>query len=488
MLEIKDLSLTYQGTRILEELKLEGSAGEIILLTGCSGSGKSSLLRVLNGLIPEIYRGQSSGSVRLDGEELLGRSVADISRSVSTVFQNPKTQFYCVNTTDEMIFAMENRAIPVEMMRRRLKQYTEALHTGHLLERNIFALSGGEKQLVAITGAAMLENRLYLLDEPSASLDKAGISRLRNALSALKQEGKLIIVAEHRMYYLADLADKLAVLEQGRLTVFAREELNRLPAHFLEEKYCLRSFSEPGETQLAGLEHFRIQMTGRTGSAGTSTAGEKRRWKYTADKMNTVGCQGRGEVLCCRDFSVRYGKNTVLALDLSFGEGIHFITGENGVGKTSFINRLTGIVTGRGKVYYRGKRVRRAGDIMSLVMQDVNYQIFTESVWHEISIVCQDEAKKQRILEELGLYDKRDEHPQILSGGEKQRLMIGLTRAGEKPVVILDEPTSGLCRKQMLTIVGYLRAMAAEGKLVIVVTHDRELIKACGGCIYEFVK
>ena len=121
-------------------------------------------------------------------------------------------------------------------------------------------------------------------------------------------------------------------------------------------------------------------------------------------------------------------------------------------------------------------------------MQDVNYQIFTESVWKEISIVSDDDKKKRRVLEDLRLYDKKDAHPQYLSGGEKQRLMIALAIVSNKPIVVLDEPTSGLCKEQMMTIISYLKKMKNEGKIVIVITHDYELIDECGGVIYEFLK
>ena len=123
-----------------------------------------------------------------------------------------------------------------------------------------------------------------------------------------------------------------------------------------------------------------------------------------------------------------------------------------------------------------------------MVMQDVNYQIFTESVWNEISIVSDDDIEKEQVLREFSLYNKKDSHPQVLSGGEKQRLMIALAIVSEKPIVILDEPTSGLCKEQMLSVIKYLKRMEKEGKTIIVITHDYEFIYECGGIVYEFVK
>lgn len=166
---------------------------------------------------------------------------------------------------------------------------------------------------------------------------------------------------------------------------------------------------------------------------------------------------------------------------------IYFIIGENGVGKSTFIKKMAKLLKGKGKSFYCGNEIKRSYEYISMVMQDVNYQIFTESVWSEISIVSQDDAKKERVLKELMLYDKKDSHPQSLSGGEKQRLMIALAIVSLKPIVILDEPTSGLCKGQMISIIKYLQKMKEEEKTVIVITHDYEFIKECKEVVYEFL-
>ena len=145
------------------------------------------------------------------------------------------------------------------------------------------------------------------------------------------------------------------------------------------------------------------------------------------------------------------------------------------------------LLKGKGKSFYCGNEIKRSYEYISMVMQDVNYQIFTESVWSEISVVSQEDAKNERGLEKLMLYDKKDSHPQSLSGGEKQRLMIALAIVSLKPIVILDEPTSGLCKGQMASTVKYLQKMKEEGKTVIVITHDYEFIKECKGVVYEFL-
>jgi len=221
MLKIKDFGIKYKEKTIFEKVNLEIGRGEIVVVTGQSGCGKSSLLKAINGVITEAGEVQISGDIEFDGKSILEKSISNRSRFVSTVFQNPKTQFYCINTTDELAFALENRNIPRDKILEIIEEYTEKLHTARLLDKNIFTLSGGEKQLVAITGAACMDNNIYIFDEPSASLDKAAIELLKKMLLGLKAMGKIIIVAEHRLYYLADIMGKLAILHQKEMNVLS---------------------------------------------------------------------------------------------------------------------------------------------------------------------------------------------------------------------------------------------------------------------------
>lgn len=470
MLEIKNLTLKYGETDILNHINLTVKNGEVVVLTGCSGSGKSSLLKIINGIIPEIQSGYINGSISLNQHELLHWNMPKRSGYISTVFQNPKTQFYCVNTTDEMVFAMENRGFEICEINHRLTKYIDQFEITHLLERNLFTLSGGEKQLVALTSVATLENEVLLFDEPSSSLDQDGIQKLVNAIKQLKGMGKIIIIAEHRLYYLRDLLDQLAIIENGDLVTYSKEQITELSDSFLKNKYELRMFQDVSINSINSLHYQKINLL----YEGTQE------YKQLFSEKN--------EGLYGENIEIHYGEQKIIQRSFLFKKGINFIVGENGVGKTSLIKRLTGLNRGKGKVYYLGKWIKKPNQIMSLVMQDVNYQIFTDSVWNEISIVSDNEEQKIKILKELDLYSKKEEHPQVLSGGEKQRLMIGLAKASQKPIVILDEPTSGLCKKQMMNIIGYLKEMEMDGKCVIVITHDKELIQNCGGRIFEFIR
>lgn len=468
MLEIKNLELKYGDKIILENINLKVKKGEILVLTGNSGSGKSTLLKVLNGIIPEINEADISGEIILEGKPILKEDISNRSRFVSTVFQNPKTQFYCVDSTDEIAFALENRNIPKDDMIKIIDEYTSLLNTKHLMNKNIFSLSGGEKQLIAITSVACMNNEVYIFDEPSSSLDKKSIELLKGAMIKLKNAGKIIIVAEHRLYYLKDVMNKIAILDKRNVKVFEKEMITEKFLHQLIKKYNLRTMNEIDIDDLKKIGVSRVDL-----------------YEKENNKMNL---KQKDIVLECKNFEVSYANKKVFNMNIYFSNDIYFIIGENGVGKSTFIKKLSKLVKGKGESFYKGKKIHKPYKFISMVMQDVNYQIFTESVWQEISIVSNDDIKKKKVLEELDLYDKRDMHPQVLSGGEKQRLMIALAKVCNKPIVIFDEPTSGLCKKQMLQMVRYLRQMKEDGKVIIVITHDYELINKCSGRIYEFVK
>lgn len=466
MLSIRNLGFSYNKNKVFKGIDFDVYEGQCFVLTGASGSGKSTLLKIINGIIPEVNDGEITGEIKLDEQILNDVSITDRSTYISTVFQNPKTQFYCVESTDELAFPLENRNTPKEAIIKSIEEYTRLLNTEKLLNRNIFSLSGGEKQLMAITSVMTMDNKVYLFDEPSSSLDHKSIELLKKAIIELKKRKKVVIIAEHRLYYLIDILDSMGVLSNSRMEFFQKKELDNKKIQELQNKYLLRSTKEINKRDLARKQYNKIHLLNKEKMAETSDM-----------------------VLKCDNFIQDFKANKIIDIkSLNFSNEIYFIIGENGVGKSTFIKKLARLIKGTGKSFYKEKEIKRPYNFISMVMQDVNYQIFTESVWKEISIVSDDDKKKRRVLEDLRLYDKKDAHPQYLSGGEKQRLMIALAIVSNKPIVVLDEPTSGLCKEQMMTIISSLKKMKNEGKIVIVITHDYELIDECGGVIYEFLK
>lgn len=455
MLEFINISLTYQKEIILEDINFSVDKGKIVVLTGNSGSGKSSILKLINGTIPEFYEAKIEGEIKFDGKNIREESMAKRSKYISTIFQNPKTQFYCINTRDELAFGLENRAVSPNMINEIIEKYSKDYQIKDLMDRNIFHLSGGEKQKIAITACSCLDNDIYLFDEPSSSLDEEGLEWLKEILLELKNKNKLVIIAEHRLHYLKNIIDKLYIIKNKKVEeINLNENLN-----LIEERYQLRKFNIKKDLK----NKKKIYL--------------KKAINYIEDE----------DQLVCKDYKLSYSHKDVINTNLSFKEGLTYIIGKNGIGKTSFIKKMLDVIKAKGITCYKSEKIKKNYEYFSLVMQDVNYQIFTDSLWKEISMSSSNVNDKIRVLKELDLYEKKDLHPQILSGGEKQRLMLGLAILSSKPIVILDEPTSGLDKKRLLNTAKYLKLMIKQGKYVIVITHDYELINSCEGNVLEFV-
>ena len=211
MIEFKQVSFSYNGVGEgkVEDLNFQIQTGECVVFTGESGCGKTTITRLLNGLIPDFFSGKLEGQILVDQEDIGQWELYEIAQKVGSVFQNPKTQFFNTDTDGEIAFGLENMGMAEEKMARRVKQTAETLQIESLLERNIFTLSGGEKQKIAFASVYAMNPEIYLLDEPSSNLDTEAIEELKKHIQILKKQGKTIIIAEHRLYYLGDVADRI---------------------------------------------------------------------------------------------------------------------------------------------------------------------------------------------------------------------------------------------------------------------------------------
>ncbi len=211
MIELKHVSFAYQGQEHdgLHDINLTIADGECVLFCGRSGCGKTTITRLVNGLIPQFYAGELTGSVLVDGQEISKLPMYQTAAKVGSVFQNPRTQFFNVDTDSEIAFGIENEARPPVELAERVEQATDDLHISPLRNRNIFELSGGEKQKIAFASVYAMNPEIYLLDEPSSNLDMTSIQELKGHLRLLQKQGKTILIAEHRLYYMMDLADRI---------------------------------------------------------------------------------------------------------------------------------------------------------------------------------------------------------------------------------------------------------------------------------------
>ncbi len=248
MIELKDVSFTYESGETennLSHINLAIQDGETILLCGESGCGKTTLTRLINGLIPHYYGGKLTGQVLLDGKELKDYPLYQIGQRVGSVFQNPRTQFYNVDTTSEIVFGCENMALPVPEMRKRLEETAHSLKLEKLLNRSLFALSGGEKQKIACASADAIHPDIFVLDEPSSNLDISTIEDLIGVIRHWRSEKKTVIVAEHRLYYLVPYADRIIYMKHGSIVrEFTGAEFQKLSlAELMRRRGCVIDIS-----------------------------------------------------------------------------------------------------------------------------------------------------------------------------------------------------------------------------------------------------
>ncbi|EMB23877.1 hypothetical protein HMPREF9723_01015 [Treponema denticola OTK] len=463
MVELKNVSFRYGSENAecmyassLKNIDLTVKTGECVLLTGPSGCGKTTIVRLINGLIPHFYPGALSGDILIDGGSVKERELYDTALIIGSVFQNPRTQFYNVDTTGELAFGCENRGLPEQEIYTRIDRTVAHFRMASLMDRNIFRLSDGEKQKIACASVNVSEPKIILLDEPSANLDYTATLMLRELILRWKAEGKTIIAAEHRIAYLWDIIDRAVVLRDGEIvgefTGNGKEELtqNQLTQMGLRTTVM----ESPAEMQMDSFREGDRPITLRNFH-----------FAYHGEKKNIVD---------------------IPMLQIAAGQ-ITAIVGANGAGKTSFLNCLCGLEKRcKGTLEYEGKLYdsKSRKKLCFMVMQDTGNQLFTESVLDEVLIslkkgTANEKETAMEIIRNLDLADFADRHPQSLSGGQKQRLAIACALASGRELLLLDEPTSGLDYAHMKETAALLEKLRSMGTTILVVTHDSELIRAC---------
>lgn len=491
MIDVASLSFSYvselTGDRVeaLKDVDLSADAGSLTLVCGASGCGKSTLMKALTGLVPQMTPGELDGVVRINGRNLADVALTDVGHLCSSVFQNPRTQFFCDTVAEELAFCGENYGRERATLRQQSERAAKLMGISHLLERKLATLSGGQLQKVALACALASGAPVLLADEPTSNLDPAAISEVREALKVLKEQGLTIVVVEHRLHFLRDLADQVLLMEGGRVTrrwsgaeFFSMGQAQR-------RSLGLRTLVDPGppETWVGQGQVGRQENQVGQGQVGCQ---EKQAGQ------GQVGCQENREAaanpvrLSCRGLSFAYGASPVFeGLDADFPAGqITCIAGANGVGKTTLVRVLCGLAApSSGTISLDGvpasRKTRRSA--CALVMQDTGRQLFSDTLAGELTIGASHASGQsgEQLLADFDLANLGERHPLSLSGGQKQRLVIAAARATGRPIVILDEPTSGVDARHLDSITATLRRIADEGAAVVVVTHDGEFAAAC---------
>ena len=486
MIDVASLSFSYvselTGDRVeaLKDVDLSADAGSLTLVCGASGCGKSTLMKALTGLVPQMTPGELDGVVRINGRNLADVALTDVGHLCSSVFQNPRTQFFCDTVAEELAFCGENYGRERATLRQQSERAAKLMGISHLLERKLATLSGGQLQKVALACALASGAPVLLADEPTSNLDPAAISEVRAALKVLKEQGLTIVVVEHRLHFLRGLADQVLLMEGGRVTrrwngaeFFSMGQAQR-------RSLGLRTLVDPGppETWVGQGQAGRQEK-----QAGQGQAGRQENQAGHQENREAAPSQAR---LSCRGLSFAYGASPVFeGLDADFPAGqITCIAGANGVGKTTLVRVLCGLAApSSGTISLDGvpasRKTRRSA--CALVMQDTGRQLFSDTLAGELTIGASHASGQsgEQLLADFDLANLGERHPLSLSGGQKQRLVIAAARATGRPIVILDEPTSGVDARHLDSITATLRRIADEGAAVVVVTHDGEFAAAC---------
>ena len=474
MIDVASLSFSYvselTGDRVeaLKDVDLSADAGSLTLVCGASGCGKSTLMKALTGLVPQMTPGELDGVVRINGRNLADVALTDVGHLCSSVFQNPRTQFFCDTVAEELAFCGENYGRERATLRQQSERAAKLMGISHLLERKLTTLSGGQLQKVALACALASGAPVLLADEPTSNLDPAAISEVRAALKVLKEQGLTIVVVEHRLHFLRGLADQVLLMEGGRVT----------------RRWSGAEFFSMGQAQRRSLGLRTLVDPGPPETwVGQVQAGRQEKQVGRQENREATPSQVR---LSCRGLSFAYGASPVFeGLDADFPAGqITCIAGANGVGKTTLVRVLCGLAApSSGTISLDGvpvsRKTRRSA--CALVMQDTGRQLFSDTLAGELTIGASHASGQsgEQLLADFDLANLGERHPLSLSGGQKQRLVIAAARATGRPIVILDEPTSGVDARHLDSITATLRRIADEGAAVVVVTHDGEFAAAC---------
>lgn len=404
MIKFENVNVTMQGKRILSDINLEIQDGEFVLICGESGCGKTTMTKLINGLIPHFVRDVSvDGTITVCGKNVAEMPMYEIAELVGSVFQNPRTQFFYTNSNAEMAFGLENRGVEPEYIRKRIKNTINELDIEKLEDRDVFSMSGGEKQLLAFASVYAMNPQIYVLDEPSANLDIAAMEKLSERMKVIKKKGHTVVVAEHRLAWIQKFADRIIYMKEGRIE-----------QEFTSDEFKALSDLKRKQMGLRSIVPEQIQIPEITGNSEDAVL-----------QICNLSCKRKKQVIFQN-----------ISLSARAGDIIG-ITGKNGAGKSTFCNCLCGLLKPKGgEILYQGKKLSEKArtKLFGMVMQEVNHQLFSDSVKNEC-LLANEEASEQEIrelLEKFDLEEYAEYHPMILSGGQRQRLAICQAVMGEK--------------------------------------------------------
>ena len=475
-----------QAEATLKDISFDIAKGEKVLILGPSGSGKSTLAQCLNGIIPNIHKGQAQGQVRIDGQDIFKQSIYDKSQLVSTVLQDPDGQFIGLTVAEDLAFALENDCADQSEMKDKVALWAERLDLTSLLNHRPQDLSGGQKQRVSLAGVLIDESPILLFDEPLANLDpKSGQETIDLIDKIHKEVGATTIIIEHRLEdVLYRPVDRILLVNEGELL------FNGSPDELLSSKLLLENgIREPLYVTVLrqlGFDTRSAQNHSQLDALDLSDLALPDR--VLKDKRDSSS----DSILKVEGLSVSYGDNPAIIEDLSFslkkGERLA-IVGKNGAGKSTLAKALCGFVPSQGKLTYEGQDISQdsiaeRSERIGFVLQNPNQMISQTMIFDEVALglrlrgieEAEVEERVHEVLKTCGLYSFRKWPISALSFGQKKRVTIASILVLKPEIIILDEPTAGQDYKTYTDIMTFLDSLQKQGHTIVMITHDMQLM------------
>ena len=475
-----------QAEATLKDISFDIAKGEKVLILGPSGSGKSTLAQCLNGIIPNIHKGQAKGQVRIDGQDIFKQSIYDKSQSVSTVLQDPDGQFIGLTVAEDLAFALENDCADQSEMKDKVALWAERLDLTSLLNHRPQDLSGGQKQRVSLAGVLIDESPILLFDEPLANLDPKSGQGTIDLIDKIHEEvGATTIIIEHRLEdVLYRPVDRILLVNKGELLFNGRPD-ELLSSTLLLENGIRDPLYLTVLRQL-GFDTTRAQNLSQLDALDLSGLGIPD--SVLRDKTET----STDSILKVEGISVSYGDNPAVIEDISFslkkGERLA-IVGKNGAGKSTLAKALCGFVPSQGKLTYKGQDISQdsiaeRSERIGFVLQNPNQMISQTMIFDEVALglrlrgieETEVEERVHEVLKTCGLYSFRKWPISALSFGQKKRVTIASILVLKPEIIILDEPTAGQDYKTYTDIMNFLDSLQKQGHTIVMITHDMQLM------------
>ena len=475
-----------QAEATLKDISFDIAKGEKVLILGPSGSGKSTLAQCLNGIIPNIHKGQAQGQVRIDGQDIFKQSIYDKSQLVSTVLQDPDGQFIGLTVAEDLAFALENDCADQSEMKDKVALWAERLDLISLLNYRPQDLSGGQKQRVSLAGVLIDESPILLFDEPLANLDpKSGQETIDLIDKIHKEVGATTIIIEHRLEdVLYRPVDRILLVNEGELL------FNGSPDELLSSTLLLENgIREPLYVTVLrqlGFDTRDAENLSQLDALDLSDLVLPDR--VLKDKRDSSS----DSILKVEGLSVSYGDNPAIIEDMSFslkkGERLA-IVGKNGAGKSTLAKALCGFVPSQGKLTYKGQDISQdsiaeRSERIGFVLQNPNQMISQTMIFDEVALglrlrgieETEVEERVHEVLKTCGLYSFRKWPISALSFGQKKRVTIASILVLKPEIIILDEPTAGQDYKTYTDIMNFLDSLQKQGHTIVMITHDMQLM------------